>query len=230
MDLIKKIGAVVFALALLVSVALIAQTKVKATGNDVDLQVATAVSTDNGQTWTADTCVPSNTTVQIRTRTWNTGTDDVYQANGNSTVNNGSYLRDCTTTNSNEDGDDYGYTNNPFSGDGEVETGYVAANSTQTAGYQGTITTCRVEAPCEETVLGTVTLTNYNTDDGEPRDQLPVYLFGRALATTGTVSENSTFAVRVAGGVCPNTCGSSTTTTSLPQTGNSVINLVQTLF
>lgn len=227
MDLTKKIGAVVFALALFVVLATIVKTTAKAASNDVDLNVVTTVSPDNGQTRTTDACVPSGTTVQIRTVVWNDGTDDVYRVNGTAEATNSSYLRDCTT-NSNEDGDNYGYTGDTVNG--QFQTNYLAANSSEVSGYQSAVTTCRVEAPCDTTIRGTVTLVDYNTDHGTAEQYVGNFL-GRALATTGVVNDVSAYTVRVAGGTCPKTCGGSTSkTTSLPQTGNSIIDLVNSLF
>jgi hypothetical protein len=205
-------------------VASYAQGRASGASSDVDVRVATTVSIDGGQTWQADACAPSGTTVQIQNRAWNTGTDTVYKVEGTVETANGSYLRDCTT-NGNSDGDNYGYTGDAVNG--EFQANHLEGNGNNTTAYQGEITTCRIEAPCEALITGTVVLVRANTDNGEPVDRQG--FIGRALAAITTVSQSSGYTIRVAGGTCPRTCGSSTTT-SLPQTGSSIIDLVNNLF
>jgi len=233
MKLLQKIGAFSLALGLLFGLALTVQGNAKAASQDVNLQLALTTSVDNGQTWGSDNrCVKPGDTVQIRTRIWNEGSDDVVQVFGDSEATNSQYLADCTPTNPNEDNDNYAYTQNPLTDDGDIHVHSLAANSSETTGYQGSIVTCRIppEVPCDTEIRGTVMLTRYSNDQGSQEDRQVFNLIKKALAGP-TFAEQKFFTLSVNRDTCPRVCGSSTKkTTTLPETGSSIIDLANSLF
>lgn len=244
MKQLQKIGACILALILLIGLGVIFKGQAKAESQDVTLHVSTTVSPDGGQTWYPQdqpVCTEPGGTVQIQTRVWNTGTDLVNQVYGTSSATNAQYLTDCTPTNPNQDGDDYAYTQNPYTDNGQTHVHHITALGSDTSGYQGTTTTCRIppETPCDTTITGTTTLTSYSNDQGDNENHYFQDLqgfIGRALAAT-SIGENTTFTVTINRDTCPKTCGSSTkkttsetTSVGLPETGSSIMDLINSIF
>lgn len=233
MGLLKKIGAVVFALALLVGVVILAKPTVKAAGQHADLRAAMLVSTDNGQTWRSgepSICVRPGAELLVLYKIWNAGDLEVKSVSGYSTATNGEYIGANDIVNADQDGDGHSFVFDDDSADFVITN--LQSNGSENEGYQGIITTANLtdDIPCDTNIKGSVILTDFRTGSSSSDRQI-MRFFGRALATDNRLALTTTFTVNVNADTCPKTCGATvTTTTTLPQTGSSILELVQSLF
>lgn len=235
MELLKKIGAVIFALALFVGVAVAVRPVVKATGLHADLQAAMYVSTDNGQTWRTgepSICVEPGAHLQVLYKIWNAGDLKVKSVSGYSGSTNGQYISENDVIDADEDGDGHSYI---FGNGADFDITNLEPNGSEDRGYQGIITTANLtdDIPCDTPIRGEVVLTRFDADTSTSDGRQVGNIIGRAFAATNVMDTVSTFTVNVNRNICPKVCGSSTatsTTTTLPQTGSSIIDLINSLF
>lgn len=230
MGLLKKIGAMVFALALLVGVVVAVSPAVKATGLHADLRATMLVSTDNGRTWQSgepSICVRPGAELLVLYKIWNAGDLEVKSVSGYSTTTNGEYISANDIVNDDQDGDGHSFI---FEDNADFTIANLESNGSENEGYQGIIVTANLtnDIPCDTNIEGSVTLTDFRTSTSSGREI--VGFIGRALATDNRLALTSTFTLNVNADNCPKTCGAIVTTTTLPQTGSSILELVESLF